>query len=121
MDPPRGGGGLPHSEQAPERAVVEVVIGGPSVVILMEGEATHSRNVSTASTASLKPFYTRPSDFQHPMEDDVEQMAWRADLGSGGHSIKSAPMYTLPDRRRVVSATSIARWGYRGGKNDGEA
>ena len=48
-------------------------------------------------------------------------MAWRADLGLGGHSTRAAPMYTLLDRRRVVSATGVARWEYRRRYLDGVA
>ena len=48
--------------------VVEVVMEELSAVIEMEGRAKRSR---TVSTASLKPFYTRPSDLRHPMEDEV--------------------------------------------------
>ena len=48
------------------------------------------------------------------MEDEVGQMAWGADLRLGGHSTTAAPMYTLLDRKRVVSATGVARWEHRG-------
>ena len=40
-------------------------------------------------------------------------MAWGVDLGLGGPSTVAAPMYSLLDRRRVVSATGVARWEYR--------
>ena len=95
-----------------------MVIEGLSVVIEMEGRMTRSR---TVSAALLKPFYTRPFDLRYPMEDEFAQMAWGADLGLGGHSTTAAPMYTLLDRRRVLSATGVARWEYRGRYLDGVA
>lgn len=52
--------------------VVEVVIEGLSVVIEMGVRAVRSR---TVNTASLKPFYTRPSDRRPPMEDEFAQLA----------------------------------------------
>ena len=109
---------LIHEKWTGPWKVMGVVLEGLSVVIEMEGRATRSR---TVSTASLKPFYTRPSDLRHPMEDEFAQLAWGADLGLGGLSTTAAPMYTLLDRRRVVSATGVARWEYRGRYLDGVA
>ena len=109
---------LVHEKWTGPWKVVEVVLEGLSVVIEMEGRAVRSR---TVSTASLKPFYTRPSDLRHPMEDEFAQLAWGADLGLGEPSTTAAPMYTLLDRRRVVSATGVVRWEYRGRYLDGVA
>ena len=91
--------------------VVEVLIQGFSAVIETESGAKRS---NMASTSSLKPLYTRISDLRHSMEDDFEQMASRAELELGEHSTIAAPIYTLLDRRRVVSASGVARWEYRG-------
>ena len=55
------------------------------------------------------------------MEDEFAQMAWGADSGLEQQSATAAPMYTLLDRRRVVSATGVARWEYRGRYLDGVA
>ena len=41
--------------------------------------------------------------------------------GDGEHSTIAAPIYTLMDRRRVVSASGVARWEYRGRYLDGVA
>ena len=91
---------------------VDAVFQGLSVVIEMEGWATRSR---TFSTASLKPFYPRSSDLRHPMEDECAHVAWGAGLELEAHfSTTAAPMYTLLDRRRVVSSVGSARWEYRG-------
>lgn len=87
------------------------MIEGLSVVTEMGGRATRSR---TVSTASLKPFYTRPSDLRHPMEYGFAQMTWGAGLGLGGYSATVSLTYTLLDRRRVVSASGVARREYRG-------
>ena len=92
------------------------MIEGLSVVIEMEGRTMRSR---TVFSASLKPFYTRPSDLRHPTEDEFAQMAWGPDVGFEGQSTTAAPMYTLLDRRRVVSATGAARWEYCGRYLDG--
>ena len=94
------------------------MIEGLSVILEVEGRTTRSR---TVSDASLKPFYTRPSDLRHAMEDQFAQVAWGADLGLGGHSTTAAPMYTLLDRRRVVGANGVARSDYRGRYLDGVA
>ena len=98
--------------------VVDLLFEGLSVVIEMEDRSTRTR---TVSMASLKPLYTTPSDLQQPMEDELAQMAWGADLGLGGHSTTAAPMYTLLARRRVASATGVARWECRGRYLDGVA
>ena len=98
--------------------VVKVVIEGLSVVIEMAGRTTRFRAVSDAS---LKPFYTRPSDLRYPMEDKLAQMAGGADLGLKGNSTTAAPVYTPLARRRGVSATGVARWEYRGRYLDGVA
>ena len=79
---------LIHEKWTGPWKVMGVVLEGLSVVIEMEGRATRSR---TVSTASLKPFYTRPSDLRHPMEDEFAQLAWGADLGLGGLSTTAAP------------------------------
>ena len=81
---------LIHEKWTGPWKVMGVVLEGLSVVIEMEGRATRSR---TVSTASLKPFYTRPSDLRHPMEDKFAQLAWGADLELGGLSTTAAPMY----------------------------
>ena len=109
---------LVHEKWTDPWKVVEVLIEGLNAVMEMEGRAKRSR---TVSTASLKPFYTRPSNLRHPMEDEFAQMAWRANLGLGEHSTIAAPMYTLLDRRRVVSASGVARWEYRGRYLEGVA
>ena len=109
---------LVHDKWTGPWKVVDVVFEGLSVVIEMEGRATCSR---TASTASLKPFYPRPSDFRHPMEDEFAQVAWGADLRLGGHSTTAAPTYTLLDRRWVVRSAGAARWEYRSRYLDGVA
>ena len=57
-----------------------------------------SGRARTAYTASLKPFYTRPSDLRHPMEDEFAQLAWGADLGLGGLST-TCLLYTSPSPR----------------------
>ena len=75
------GSKLAHGKWTGPWRVVEVVIEGLSVVIEMEGRTTRSR---AASAASLKPFYMRPSDLRHPIEDEFAQMVWGADLGSEG-------------------------------------
>ena len=84
---------------------------GLSLVIEMEGWATRFR---TVSTASLKPSYPRPSVLRHPVEVGFAQITWGADLGLKEHSTAAAPMYTLLDRKRVVSSPGAARWEYRG-------
>ena len=109
---------LVHERWTGPWKVVEVVIEGLSVVIEMEGRTPRSR---TVSTTSLKPFYVRPADLRHPMEDEFAQMAWGADLGLGADSTTAAPMYTLLDRRRVISSSGVARWEYRGRYLDGVA
>ena len=70
-----------HEKYTGPWKVVEMVIGGLSVVTGMEGKTTRSR---TISAASLKPFHTRPSDLQHPMEEKFAQVVWEANLGSEG-------------------------------------
>ena len=95
--------------------VVDVVFEG------LSGHRDGGPRSRTVSTCSLKPFYTRPSDLRHPMEDEFAQMAWGADLGLEQQSPTAAPMYTLLDRRRVVSAKGVARWEYRGRYLDGVA
>ena len=77
------GSKLVHNKWTGPCKVVEVVIEGLVVVIEMEGRTTRSRILCAAS---LKPFYTRPSDLPHPMENEFAQMAWGADLGLGGYS-----------------------------------
>ena len=76
---------LVHEKWTGSWRVVEVVIEGLNVVIEMEGRATRSR---TDHSPSLKPFYTRPSDIRHPMEETFAQMAWGANLGSEGTRLK---------------------------------
>ena len=109
---------LIHEKWTGPWRVVDVVFEGLSFVIEMEGRATRSR---TVSTASLKPFYPTPSDLRRPMKDEFAQVAWGVDLGLEAHSITAAPMYTLLDRRRVVSSAWAARWEYRGRYLDGVA
>ena len=84
----------------------------------MEGRAARS---SIVSTASVKPFYVMASALQHPMEDEFAQVAWSADLRLEGHLTIAAPMYTLLDRRRVVSSAGVARWEHRRRYMDGVA
>ena len=93
-------------------------IEGLSVVVEIMGSVTRSR---TVSAASLKPFYTRPSDVRHPMGDGFAHMTWGADVGLEGYPTPAALMYTLQDRKRVVSATGVASWEYRGRYLVGEA
>ena len=64
--------------------------------------------------ASLKPFYGRSSVLRHPIEDEFAPIAWGAAFGLRGDSVAAAPMYTLMDRRTMVSASGVARWEYRG-------
>ena len=52
--------------------VVKVVFKGLTAVIEMEGRKTRTR---TVSMAPLKPFYRRPSDLRHPIEDAFAQIA----------------------------------------------
>ena len=94
---------LAHEKWTGPWKVVEVVIEGLSVVIEMEGRTTRSR---TVSAASLKPFYTRPSDLGHPMENEFAQMAWGADLGSEG--------------TRLQQHQCTRSWTGGGGSRDGE-
>ena len=61
--------------------VVEVVIEGLSVLIEIKGKMTRSKMIFAAS---LKPFYTWPSDLRHLKEDVFAQKAWVPDLGSEG-------------------------------------
>ena len=69
---------------------------------------------TTVFMASLKPFCRRSSDLRHPIEDDFAQIARGADVGLRGNSVAAAPMYTLMDRRTIVSAPGAARWEYGG-------
>lgn len=48
-------------------------------------------------------------------------MAWGADLGLGEPSTTAAPLLTLLDRRRVVSATAFVRREYCGRHLNGVA
>ena len=91
--------------------VVKIVFKGFSAVIEMERRKTRTR---TVSMASLKPLCRRPSDLRHPMEDEFAQIAWGTDFGLRGDSAAAAPMYTLMDRRTIVSTSGVARWEYRG-------
>ena len=69
------GPNLVHWKWTSPWEVLELVVEGLSVVIEMEGRTTPSR---TVSAASLKPFYTRPSDLRQPREDEFAQIAWGA-------------------------------------------
>lgn len=69
---------------------MSVLFEGLSVDIEMDSRATRYR---TAYTASLKPFYTGPSDLRHPMEDEFAQVAWGADLKLGGLSTLHSTRY----------------------------
>ena len=69
--------------------------------------------------ASLQPFFGRSSDLRHPTEDEFAQIAWCVDFGLRGDSVAAAPLYTLMDRRTMVSASGVARWEYRGKHLDG--
>lgn len=46
-------------------------------------------------------------------------MAWGADVGLRGNPATVEPMYTLLDRRRVISSLGVERWEYRGRYLDG--
>ena len=87
-----------------------MVVEGSSVGIEMGGRATRSR---TFSIASLKRSCTQPSDLRPPMKGDFAQMAWEADLDLGGYSTTASRTYTLLDRRRVVSASGLAKLEHR--------
>ena len=84
--------------------MVKVVVEGLSTVIEMEGRVLRSR---TVFSASFKPFYTRAS-YIHPIEFEFAQMAWGVVLGLGGYSATVAAIYTMLDRRRVVSPAGVA-------------
>ena len=70
-----------HEKRTGPWKVVEVVVEGLSVVIEMEGRATRSR---TVFTASQKPFYTRHQFFCTPWR--IRSRRWRGErtLGSEG-------------------------------------
>ena len=110
------GSKLVHEKWTGPWKVVKIVFKGLSAVIEMEGRKTRTR---TVSMASLQPFYRHSSDLQHPIEDEFAQIAWGVDFGLRGDSVAAAPMYTPMDRRTIVSASGVARWGYRGKYLDG--
>ena len=82
----------------------------------MEGRKQRIRQVPTSL---VKPFHVRPPDLRHPMADEFAQYAWQADFGLLAPSITATPLYTLVDRREVVSETGVLRWEYRGRYQDG--
>ena len=67
----------------------------------------------------MKPFYVRPRELRHRLEDEFAQQAWRADLGQPAEVATEAPLYTLLDRRKVTSATGTEKWEYNGRYTDG--
>ena len=107
---------LVHEKWTGPWTVTRVVFKGLSAVIEMNGRRKRSR---TVSVASLKPFHRRSSDLRHPIGDEFAQIAWGADLGLKGDSVAAAPMYTLIDRKQMVSESGTARWEYRGRYLDG--
>lgn len=46
------------------------------------------------------------------MGDEFAQIAWGTDLGLKEDAVVAAPMYTLIDRRSVVSDSGRVRWEY---------
>ena len=102
---------LVHEKWTGSWKVLKVVFTGLSAVIEMEGRKARTRRVSMAS---LQLFYRRSSDLRHPIEDELAQIAWGADFGLRGDSVAAAPMHTLMDRRKMVSASGVSRWEYRG-------
>lgn len=96
------GPNLVHEKWTGPGEVVGVVIDGSSFVIEMEGQATRSR---TVPTASLKPFYTRTV---RPTASHGGRVRTNG-VGSGPRARSTldhfaASMYTVLGRRRVVSA-----------------
>ena len=100
-----------HEKLTGSWKVVKIVFKGFRAVIEMERRKTRTRTVFMASP---KPLYRRPSDMRHSIEDKFAQIALGADFGLRGDSAGAAPMYTLMDRRTIVSTSGVARWEYRG-------
>ena len=86
------------------------------MVVRMTGRKERTRRVSAAS---VKPFYIRPRDLRHPLEDEFAQQAWRADLGRPEEASAEVPLYTLTSRQKAMSPSGTTRWEYQGRYPDG--
>ena len=86
------------------------VFKGLSVIIEREGRATRS---TALSTASVKPFYARPSNIWHPKEDEFVQV-WGAEIlgleNTRSHTRQCIPCWT----RGGWSAQRVPRDGSTG-------
>ena len=90
---------LVHEKWTGPWRVIEILQPGLSMTVKMQGRKERVRRVAAAS---VKPFYERPRDLRHPLENEFAQKAWRADLGHPSEPTAKTPLYTLLDWRKVT-------------------
>ena len=105
------GGKLEHERWTGPWKVTNILQKGLVVEVEMEGRKLRSRRVSPSG---IKPFHVRPPDLRHPFADEFAQYAWPADYGLASSSVAATPLYTLSDRRVIVTESGSKKWEYRG-------